>query len=313
MDVIAKAASSQRTVASVKFLYERGYAIECAVSKLFLTRDSIMILEAEKFRSFELAGWQAIPAGYHDAFGPLTSQAIEPLLDAVRLKKAMSFLDIASGPGYVAAAAAKRGAAVVGVDFSAAMVEHAQRLHAGVEFREGDAEALPFGNGLVDAAAMNFGILHLGQPEKALIEARRILRTNGRFAFSVWAKPEETIGFGIVLRAVELHGEPRVELPEGPPFFRYSDPEECQRSLLVAGFETPSVIKVKQVWRLPAGDGLFNAMKDSTVRTAGLLRAQKPTVLTKIRDEMRGALAQYTKRDVVELPMPAWVASGIKA
>jgi hypothetical protein len=146
-----------------------------------------------------------------------------------------------------------------------------------------------------------------------LIEARRILRTNGRFAFSVWAKPEETIGFGIVLRAVELHGEPRVELPEGPPFFRYSDPEECQRSLLVAGFETPSVIKVKQVWRLPAGDGLFNAMKDSTVRTAGLLRAQKPTVLTKIRDEMRGALAQYTNRDVVELPMPAWVASGIKA
>ena len=67
-----------------------------------------MILEPEKFRSFELAGWQEIPAGYHDAFGPLTAQAIEPLLDAVRLKKGMSFLDIASGPGYVAAAAAKR-------------------------------------------------------------------------------------------------------------------------------------------------------------------------------------------------------------
>ena len=82
-----------------------------------------------------------------------------------------------------------------------------------------------------------------------------------------------------MLRAVELHGEPRVELPEGPPFFRYSDPEECKRGLIAAGFESPSVTKVSQVWRLPAGDGLFNAMKDSTVRTAGLLRAQKPTVL----------------------------------
>jgi SAM-dependent methyltransferase len=271
-----------------------------------------MILEPEKFRSFEHAGWQAIPAGYHDAFGHLTTQAIEPLLDAVRLKKGMSFLDIASGPGYVAAAAAKRGATVLGVDFSAAMVDHAKQLNVGVEFREGDAEKLPVGNNLFDGAAMNFGILHLGQPELALIEAHRILRGGGRFAFSVWAKPEETIGFGIVLRAVELHGEPRVELPEGPPFFRYSDPDECTRGLLVAGFESPAVTKVAQVWRLPAGDGLFNAMKDSTVRTAGLLRAQKPTVLNKIRDEIRAALAKYTKGEIVELAMPAWIASGMK-
>jgi hypothetical protein len=63
---------------------------------------------------------------------------------------------------------------------------------------------------------------------------------------------------------------------------------------------------------LPAGDGLFNAMKDSTVRTAGLLRAQKPTVLTKIRDEMDAAVEKFTKGDVVELPMPAWIAVGVK-
>ena len=270
------------------------------------------ILEADNFRKFEHAGWENIPHNYHEAFGQLTAQAIEPLLDACRVKRGMKFLDIASGPGYVAAAAVKRGAVVLGVDFSAAMVGHAQRLHPGVDFREGDAERLPLGNGLFDAAAMNFGILHLGQPEKALLEAHRVLRGGGRFAFSVWAPPTETIGFGIVLRAVELHGEPRVALPEGPPFFRYSDPEECSRGLIVAGFESPAVIKVSQVWRLPAGEGLFNAMKDSTVRTAGLLRAQKPTVLDKIREAMRSELAKYTRGDWVELPMPALIASGLK-
>src|SRR5215475_8359821 len=154
-----------------------------------------MILDAEKFRSFEHAGWEGIPAGYHEAFGNLTTQAIEPLLDTVRLKKGMSLLDIASGPGYVGAAAAKRGATVLGVDFSAAMVAHAKQLHPAVEFREADAEKLPLGNSLFDAAVMNFGILHLGQPELALLEAQRILRAGSRFAFSVWAKPEETIGF----------------------------------------------------------------------------------------------------------------------
>ena len=115
------------------------------------------------------------------------------------------------------------------------------------------------------------------------------------------------------MRAVELHGEPRVELPEGPPFFRYSDLEECAQGIIVAGFEAPTVTKVVQVWRLPAGDGLFNVMKDSTVRTAGLLRAQKPTVLNKIRDAMREALEEYRKGDVVELPMPALIVSAVKS
>jgi hypothetical protein len=53
-------------------------------------------------------------------------------------------------------------------------------------------------------------------------------------------------------------------------------------------------------------------MKDSTVRTAGLLRAQKAVVLDKICDAMRTELDQYQKGDVVELPMPALIASGVK-
>jgi SAM-dependent methyltransferase len=270
------------------------------------------MLEAEAFFDFEHAGWEAIPDQYHQAFGQLTSQAINSLLDAVNLKKGDKFLDIASGPGYVAAAAAKRGATVLGVDFSAAMVRYAQQLHPRFDFREGDAEKLPFGSLLFDAAVMNFGILHLGRPERALGEACRVLRAGGRFAFSVWAKPEETIGFGIVLRAVTTHGEPRVALPEGPPFFRYSDPEECVRGLVAAGFEAPMITKVGQIWRFPAGDGLFEAMRDSTVRTAGLLRAQKPAVLDKIREVMRAEVERYSKNNFVELPMPALIASAVK-
>lgn len=270
------------------------------------------MIESEEFRNFEHTGWEEIPAQYHCAFGELTSQAIEPLLDAARVRKGTKLLDVACGPGYVSALAAKSGAIVLGIDFSKSMLAQAKRLHAGIDFHEGDAEQLPLGSGLFDAVAMNFGILHLGQPEKALLEAYRVLRSGGRFAFSVWCGPQETTGFGIVLRAVETHGEPRVVLPEGPPFFRYSDPEECTRGLTAAGFESPVVRKISQTWRLPAGDGLFYAMKDSTVRTAGLLRAQKPTVLDKIREAMRTELAKYTRGEIVELPMPALIVSGTK-
>jgi len=270
------------------------------------------MLDAGAFFDFEHAGWEAIPDQYHQAFGQLTTQTITSLLDAVNLKKGENFLDIASGPGYVAAAAAKRGVVALGVDFSAAMVEYARRLYPGVDFLQGNAEQLRLANRLFDAAVMNFGILHLGRPELALVEACRVLRPGGRFAFSVWARPEETIGFGIVLRAVTTQGEPRVALPEGPPFFRYSDPEECVRGLMAAGFEAPMITKVAQVWRLPAGDGFFEAMRDSTVRTAGLLRAQKPAVLDKIREAIRAEVEQYGKNDFVELPMPALIASAVK-
>ena len=270
------------------------------------------MIEPEKFRNFELAGWEEIPNQYHQAFGELTRQAIEPLLDAARVRKETKLLDIACGPGYVSAVAAKRGAIVLGIDFSNSMLEEAKRLHPGIDFRQGDAEQLPLGGGLFDAVAMNFGILHLAQPEKALLETYRVLRSQGRLAFSIWCNPQETIGFGIVLRAVEAHGEPRVALPEGPAFFRYSNPEECTRGLTAAGFGSAAVRKISQSWRLPAGDGLFYAMKHSTVRTAGLLRAQKPTVLEKIREAMRSELAKYTRGEVVELPMPALIASGVK-
>ncbi len=268
--------------------------------------------DPHSFRDFEHSGWQAIPEPYHQAFGELTAQSIEPLLDAAGVKKGTKVIDIATGPGYAAAAAERRGATVIGVDFSSAMVVEARRRNPEIEFREGDAEELPLGDALFDAAVMNFGILHLARPDQALAEACRVLRPGGRFAFTAWAKPEEAIGFGIVLGAIKKHGDLTVSLPEGPPFFRFSEPDECSRSLRAAGFESAKVIKILQTWRLPTVDSLFEFMKESTVRTAGLLRAQKPEALENIRRAMRDELTRYQKRDAVELPMPAILALGTK-
>ena len=159
---------------------------------------------------------------------------------------------------------------------------------------------------------MNFGILHLARPEQALVEAHRVLRSRGRFGFTVWAKPEETVGFGIILRALETYGELTVRLPEGPPFFRFSEPPECVRSLVAAGFESPKVSKIPQVWRLVSLDSLFKFMREGTVRTAGLLRSQRPEVLDQIHASIRDQLGPYLKNDTVELPMPAILASAVK-
>lgn len=269
--------------------------------------------DSRAFREFEHRGWQSVVAQYDTAFGELTGQAIAPLLDIVNAGRNTRLLDVATGPGYVAAAAARRGAAAVGIDFSAPMVAEARRRHPDIEFREGDAEALPFPEGSFDAVVMNFGILHLGRPDQALVEAHRVLRPGARIAFTVWAKPEETAGFNITLDAIQTHGAMNVPLPQGPPFFRFSDPEESRRTLLEIGFVSPLITKVPQIWRLPSPEALFEAMQGATVRTAGLLRGQTPQALNAIRAAMKNAAGAYEKDGVIELPMPAVLASATKS
>jgi SAM-dependent methyltransferase len=261
------------------------------------------------FHSFEQSGWQRAAAHYGDAFGGITSQTIPRLLAVLQVARDTRLLDVASGPGYVAAAAAALGAAPVGVDFSSEMVRLARALHPGIGFEEGDAEALPFADAAFDAVAINFGVLHMARPDAALAEACRALAPGGRCAMTVWAKPEISIGFGLVLRAIEHHGRMDVPLPEGPPFFRFSDADEVARSLIAAGFVEPRVEQVPLVWRLVSADGVYNAFIEGAVRTAALLRAQTPEATVAIQRAIAEGLEPYRRGPGFELPMAAVLSS----
>jgi ubiquinone/menaquinone biosynthesis C-methylase UbiE len=263
-------------------------------------------IDPQAFREFEHRGWQYVASRYHSGFAALTTQAVAALLDAAAVVLATRVLDAACGPGYASAAAAARGAAVTGIDFSSAMVAEARSRYPGIDFREGDAEALQFPEDSFDAVVLNFGMLHLSRPDQALQEAHRVLKPSGRIAFTVWDVPERTRGFGIVLGAIQHYGDLSAPIPPGPPFFRFSDPEECKRALDAAGFAHTAVTHVHQIWRLPTPDTLFEVMYNSSVRTAALLRAQKPEALEKIRDTIRAEVARAGN----ELPMPAVLASG---
>jgi SAM-dependent methyltransferase len=263
-------------------------------------------MDPTAFRKFEHTGWQEIASRYHCGFAAVTTQSIPALLDAVHVTKGTRLLDVACGPGYAAAAAAARGASVVGVDFSSEMVEEARGRYPGLEFQEGDAEQLSFPNSSFDAVVLSFGMLHLGRPEQAVQAAYRVLRPGGRLGFTVWDTPDKAIGFQIVLSAIQKYGDLNVLIPPGPPFFRFSDPQESKRVLSAAGFVQIAVTQVPQVWRLPSADALFDVMYNGSVRNAALLRAQQPEVLEAIRLEINDAVLKYDN----ELAMPAVLTSG---
>ena len=269
-------------------------------------------IDAKAFHAFEHEGWLRASDAYHRYFGSLTAQTIEPLLHAVADAPGSSVLDIASGPGYVAAAAKRRGWSPVGIDFSESMVALARKLHPGIDFRVGDAEALAFGDGELDRAVMNFGILHLAQPDVAIREAYRVLRGGGRFAFTAWAKPEEAVGFRIALRAVEEFGDPNVPLPPGPPFFRFSDRDECRRVLEACGFGSVALTQLPLVWNVPTPSDVLDAFYNGSARTGGLLRAQSPAALASVRDAIQKSAATFSRGDHLEIPMPALIVSAQK-
>jgi protein-L-isoaspartate O-methyltransferase len=270
-----------------------------------------MMAQSISFRDFERQGWSMdeVATGYHDALSPVTMQTVDALLDAAGVGRDSRVADVATGAGYAAAAAAGRGAAVVGLDFSPAQLALARRLYPGVEFREGDAGALPLPDGSCDAVVSNYGMPHFPDPNAFLGDAYRVLRSGGRIAFSVWAAPEESVGLGIVYRAVQTHGRMDVPLPPGPSFFLFSDPAQCERSLRAGGFQAIAVTKLPQIWRAASPDAPFEAVMKGTVRTAALLRAQTPEVLAAIRDAVREAASAYARDGTIELSMPAVLAS----
>jgi SAM-dependent methyltransferase len=132
-------------------------------------------IDADAFNAFEAAGWEKQAAGYEDFFGPITTRVVEPLLDAAEVGRGKRVLDVATGPGYVAAEAAGRGATAIGLDSSEAMLSIARQCHPQLEFHRGNVEALAFSDHSFDAVVGNFILLHLGRPEQAAAEFARVL------------------------------------------------------------------------------------------------------------------------------------------
>ena len=267
--------------------------------------------DPEAFHIFERTGWEAGIEGYARHFAPVTAQAVEATLDAAGVGAGVRVLDVCTGTGILAAGAAARGARAVGLDFSPAVVALARQRVPKAAFLEGDAQALPFADGSFDAVVCGYGIIHCPDPRKALDEIVRVLRPGGRASVSVWAAPAPDNGFGLFLGALKMHGTTDVDLPDGPDFFQFSEPDRLAAALESAGLSEAGTRAVPQVWRLARAQDLIPALLEGTVRTSALFSRQAETTQAAIGRAVEGGLQRFRAGPAgYEVPMPALLGWG---
>jgi len=270
-------------------------------------------IDADAFDDWEAAGWEGRAEAYHRYFSSLTSRLGGPLLDLAAVGPGCRVLDVATGPGYVAAAAAERGSVVTGVDVAEAMVLLATRLNPGVEFLQADAQELPYPAGTFDAVVGNLAILHFGRPEKAVAEFTRVLAPGGRLALSTWDKPAIGRLPGIFFEAIQEAGaQPPPDLPPGPPFFRFADENEFAGLLRAAGLSDVSVETVAFSHRFPGVEEVWRWLLDGTVRAGVMVTSQPEDMQARIYDNLVRLATPYRNGvdGALDIPVSVRIAHG---
>jgi SAM-dependent methyltransferase len=151
-------------------------------------------LDLEALKARQQGAWSS---GDYAVVGTTLQIVGEQLCEALDIHSGQKVLDVAAGNGNITLAAARRWCDVVSTDYVPSLLKSG-RLRAAaeglsVEFKEADAEALPFANASFDAVVSTFGVMFTPNQDKAAAELLRVCKSGGKIGLANWT-PEGFIG-----------------------------------------------------------------------------------------------------------------------
>lgn len=245
----------------------------------------------------------------------------ELLVAKVQPRLGERVLDIATGPGGAAvAAAAAVGAAgqVLATDLVPEWAELVAQRCAGaglanVSFRAMGAEVLDLPEAAVDIVLCSFGLMFVPDPVQGLREMRRVLRTGGRLGLTVWGTPDHVTHLGLVQRALARYAPPIPPAHRLPGPMDLGKPGLIERHVAAAGFRCIVVERhtLDCVYRTPEDywrQHFEPPLSDVSAALQDLPVEQRQQLYRDVLAELEG----YRRGDQVYLPSEAIYATGLR-
>ena len=270
-----------------------------------------------------LRHWDAVaPAwdAYRDRLFDDVRAVSERLVEQIDLQDGQTVLELAAGPGETSfLAAARLGSAgrVICSDFAPAMVEAARRRAeeqhlANVECRVIDAQQIDLPDDSVDGVLMQFGLMLVPEPDRAITAIRRVLRPGGRCAYATWGPPDRNPWLFQMVAAMVQSGI----APPGNPFapgglFSLSTPESNQDLLGAGAFSDVTVEEVTGVMRYDSPDDYWTFVIAVSGPLAELVGALDAGQVHDVRAKLQPSLAPYENDGALELPWTALVTKAV--
>ena len=230
--------------------------------------------------------WGTDPRAWADLAEAHNRPLCEAVLDAAGVGRGTRVLDVGCGSGLTLVLAARRGATPSGLDISPGLLGIARGRLPDADLREGDMESLPFSDAAFDAVVGVNAFQFAGDPPRALREAARVARPNGRVVASLFAAPERSQGT-VVQKAMSALIPPGQAGDHAP--YALSAPGHLEAALADAGLRIINNGEVACCWRYASTDDAVRGLLCS----AGGARASEAAGEHAVRDILRRTLAQF--------------------
>jgi len=267
-------------------------------------------LDPRHSKRLERAGYNLIGGRYRQAAAARLALT-EALLAQSGLQPGQRILDLASGPGLLAEAAAERVGGqglVVATDIAEGQLSVCPESPC-IRVVAADAEALPFADGVFERVLCGLGLMFFPDAARALREARRVLGAKGRIALSVWGTAAQVPLVECALACLRRLLPP--QKVSRPSVFRYGDPALLHPLLAAGGFERIEIVPLRFESRFPDAAAYWQGFLDLAGGVAGSLARLSPATQAALAAGVALELAPYRASDGYLLHSEAWIASAV--
>jgi SAM-dependent methyltransferase len=273
------------------------------------------------WREENIARWHSAAPGWtatREIFQRVALPVSQWMVEAIHAQPGHRVLELAAGlgdTGLLAAELVQPGGSVIITDAAEGMVqaagEHVEEVGApNVEVRAMQAEWIDLPAASVDGVLCRFGYMLLADPEAALRETRRVLKSGGRVALAVWDLPERNPWTSVFRGAAESVGISSPPAPNQSGQFALSAPGALEEVLETAGFEDVEVEGIDLEFEAESLDAWWDFVMQTSPTAIEQVRGLAPAEHYKLRDAVDAGYAGYVRDDgSLLLPARALVAA----